>query len=30
MLKQLLLAVVPEVGPQPDDDCANALGHARL
>ena len=30
MLKQLLLAVIPELGPQPDDECANALGHARL
>ena len=30
MLKQLLAAVIPEVGPQPDDECANALGRARL
>ncbi len=30
LLKQLLVAVVPEVGPQPDDDCANALERARL
>ncbi len=30
LLKQLLVGVVPEIGPQPDDDCANALEHARL
>jgi 5'-methylthioadenosine phosphorylase len=30
LLKQLLLSVIPEVGPQPDDGCANALGRARL
>jgi 5'-methylthioadenosine phosphorylase len=30
MLKQLLVAVIPEIGPQPDDECANALGQARL
>ena len=30
MLKQLLTAVIPEVGPQPDDECANALARARL
>jgi 5'-methylthioadenosine phosphorylase len=30
VLKQLLVGVVPEVGPQPDDDCANALERARL
>jgi 5'-methylthioadenosine phosphorylase len=29
-LYQLLVAVVPEVGPQPDDDCSNALDRARL
>ena len=23
-------AVIPEVGPQPDDECANALARARL
>jgi 5'-methylthioadenosine phosphorylase len=30
LLKQLLVAVIPEVGPQPDDECSNALGRARL
>jgi 5'-methylthioadenosine phosphorylase len=30
MLKELLTAVIPEIGPQPDDECANALGQARL
>jgi len=30
MLKELLAAVIPEVGPQPDDECANALARARL
>jgi len=30
LLKQLLLGVVPEIGPQPDDECSNALGRARL
>jgi len=30
MLRELLLAVIPEIGPQPDDECANALGQARL
>ncbi len=30
LLRQLLVAVIPEIGPQPDDDCANALGRARL
>jgi hypothetical protein len=30
MLQQLLTAVIPEIGPQPDDTCANALDQARL
>ena len=30
MLRQLLTAVIPEVGPQPDDECANALARARI
>ena len=30
LLKELLIAVIPEVGPQPDDECSNALGRARL
>jgi 5'-methylthioadenosine phosphorylase len=30
MLKELLVAVIPEIGPQPDDECSNALGRARL
>jgi 5'-methylthioadenosine phosphorylase len=30
MLRELLVAVIPEIGPQPDDECANALGQARL
>jgi 5'-methylthioadenosine phosphorylase len=30
LLNELLVAVIPEVGPQPDDDCANALERARL
>jgi 5'-methylthioadenosine phosphorylase len=29
-LRQLLLAVIPKIGPQPDDACANALQGARL
>lgn len=29
MLRELLIAVIPHVGPQPDDECANALGQAR-
>jgi 5'-methylthioadenosine phosphorylase len=28
-LRELLFAVVPKIGPQPDDVCANALAHAR-
>ena len=30
LLNELLVAVIPEVGSQPDDDCANALERARL
>jgi len=30
MIRELLLAVIPEIGPQPDDECANALSQARL
>jgi 5'-methylthioadenosine phosphorylase len=30
LLKRLLAAVIPEIGPQPDDECSNALGRARL
>ena len=30
MLRELLAAVIPEVGPQPDDECANALARARI
>jgi hypothetical protein len=30
LLKELLIAVIPEIGPQPDDECSNALGRARL
>jgi 5'-methylthioadenosine phosphorylase len=30
LLKQLIASVIPEIGPQPDDECSNALGHARL
>jgi 5'-methylthioadenosine phosphorylase len=30
LLNQLLAAVIPEIGPQPDDECANALERARL
>jgi 5'-methylthioadenosine phosphorylase len=29
-LKELLFAVIPRIGPQPDDACANALRGARL
>jgi 5'-methylthioadenosine phosphorylase len=29
-LRQLLFAVIPKIGPQPDDVCANALRGARL
>jgi 5'-methylthioadenosine phosphorylase len=29
-LRALLVAVIPEVGPQPDDDCSNALAQASL
>jgi 5'-methylthioadenosine phosphorylase len=29
-LRQLLFAVIPRIGPQPDDVCANALRGARL
>jgi 5'-methylthioadenosine phosphorylase len=29
-LRELLLAVIPKVGPQPADVCATALRHARL
>lgn len=30
LLKELLVAVIPQIGPQPDDECANALARARL
>ncbi len=30
VLKDLLTAVIPHIGPQPDDECANALARARL
>jgi 5'-methylthioadenosine phosphorylase len=30
LLKELILAVLPQIGPQPDDECANALARARL
>jgi 5'-methylthioadenosine phosphorylase len=29
-LRQLLFTAIPEIGPQPDDDCANALRGAQL
>ncbi len=29
-LRDLLLAVIPKIGPQPDDICASALREARL
>jgi 5'-methylthioadenosine phosphorylase len=29
-LRQLLLAVIPRIGPQPDDECARALNNARV
>jgi 5'-methylthioadenosine phosphorylase len=29
-LRELLLAAIPKVGPQPDDACASALAHARV
>jgi 5'-methylthioadenosine phosphorylase len=29
-LRALLLAAIPRIGPQPDDECANALSSARL
>jgi purine nucleoside phosphorylase len=29
-LRELLLAAIPRLGPQPDDVCARALEHARL
>ena len=29
-LRELLLAVIPKIGPQPDDVCANALAGARV
>ena len=29
-LRELLLAVIPKIGPQPSDDCATALRDARL
>ena len=28
-LRELLFAVIPKIGPQPDDICATALQHAR-
>jgi len=28
-LRELLFAVIPKIGPQPEDVCATALGHAR-
>lgn len=30
LLKDLLVAVIPQIGPQPNDECANALSQARL
>jgi 5'-methylthioadenosine phosphorylase len=29
-LRELLFAVIPRIGPQPDDECARALNEARL
>jgi 5'-methylthioadenosine phosphorylase len=29
-LRALLLAAVPKIGPQPEDDCATALAGARV
>jgi 5'-methylthioadenosine phosphorylase len=29
-LRRLLQAAIPEIGPQPEDDCATALARARL
>jgi 5'-methylthioadenosine phosphorylase len=29
-LRELLFTAIPKIGPQPDDDCANALRGARI